>query len=242
MSIVDKFPIREHVIRGDQVIKETSPYESRPHVGVLLDRSNTRVDWLDIAYGGGSQVDVALNVTTDNKSTVFDKVSIREGEGHVFGRDAYPWIHDTVSREHVEVRSVRIIGQYAMRTGVVVTDLNSTNGTSIWVPSDPGDKKWHREEQTPFEEHRAEEGDATNPALLEVDALETKYGAEFSKLELVDYGILSTIIKSHPEALSSRKEKLKIIALIHPDRNITGNDARSHELYILALRVLNITL
>lgn len=240
MSIIDKFPVRESTLSGDHTTKLGSPDE-RSQIGVLLSRSDTKIDWLSVTYGT-ARVEVGLNVNTNGKSTITEKRNIPFGESYVFGRAGYPWVHEFVSREHVEITPVkRVLGKQAIGFGVMITDLDSTNGTSIWTPDSDEEKGGRRGSSS---SHQGDEkfDAAVDLEMIEVENLEEKYGTEFSELEQIDYGILSTMIKSHPEALSSRKEKLKIVALIHPDRNITGDPKRSHQLYILALRILSIEL
>lgn len=234
MSIVNKFPVRDGVLmNGKSSEYDLGDQPGRSGLGILLSRSDTAGNWLDVAYGEG-RLDVSLNITERGISFVTERIKLPTGEGRVFGKADRPWMSEYVSRVHVGITAVKY--------GVIVADLDSTNGSSVWVSSVLDEGDYREDANPPFDQGDVRGNASSSPEIVEVETLKERHGAEFPDLEQVDYGILSTMIKSYPGTFNSRREKLKIVALIHPDRNITGDAKRSHQLYILALKVLDIQL
>lgn len=237
MSIRNKFPIHKTTIGEGKEVRSEDLGEGTSSFGVLLNRSNPSFDWLDVRLGT-DVVNISLNLVEGSKSTVVENAFLKAGETFTVGRNSHPLVRSEISRIHVDLTAInRQVGSYATKMGVVVADVFSTNGTSIWTQEEE-----NRSDKSYSSGRARNRQERSGGDLTEIEGLEKKHGAEFPLLESIDYGILSTIIKSHPGRLDSRKDKLGVVQLIHPDRNITGDARRSHQLYILALKVLNIQL
>lgn len=240
-AVSDKYPHRAGSLMGDVRNAEVA-LRGIGGFGVLLnagftstrDREQRPHDWVDVSRDLSGEW---ANVSVHSGDTILNQVAearLHDGDSIIIGRRYQQLQGEYSSGRHVELTARRI----GPKMAVHALDLLSTNGTSIWTngPTDANFPTNEHHEQpvsgTPFEEEMPD-------SVASAEDLMARYGQEFTNLELVDYGVLVVILSAHTGRLD-KKDKQRISMKVHPDKNITGDAQRSHELYIIALRVLDL--
>jgi hypothetical protein len=239
MRVSERYPIKGEVLRGDSVRLDAGP--GAKQMGILLNTHDDAIDWLDVTYTseflkynyipGGDRQNRSQNTRV-----------IETGTSGAVGRDA-SFGSRYVSGEHLHIdcRSevYRKAGKTVIERFVEFKDV-STNGTSLWYPNMLDEEDTPQDDNVGMNEEPMNETNSGETGLPEIDELANRYKSEFKELEYIDFGILHNIIKSHPKPFLSRKDKMTVISLIHPDRNLTGDENRNHQLYIVANRILGL--
>jgi len=234
-DIRSNYPVYAAPVENGGVV--TPDLERDESFGVLLNSNATiadrplAVDWIEVEPDSENGVAHVTHYLNRHGAYRMSRSlgAIGVGGNIVIGRNYQTIDSPMVSREHVQIHPVWVSAERQRMLGVQIMDLHSVNGSSLW----------RRGEGTA--DSSADTAQAEEASESPAERLMHKHGVEFKELELIDYGMLSNMITAHKGELT-RSDKKGILLLVHPDKNVTGDPKRSHQLFLLAQRLLDLSL
>lgn len=232
--------------------------ETGPGFGINL-ASSRPAPWIDLRFNGNfnhpdqSSAYIEANIVNPSRvgimadfgrTALIDAVYLDVGDSFTIGRKKYRDLGNFVSMQHLRLDVVNVPGRRSQKVGVTVTDLQSTNGTRIFLPGLPGQDHTTRTQTGPVEPPEDLTGLYNPEAVNNIEFLrfKAKYQTEFPNLSDADF--LFCVYVCQDLTLRFNKDDKQFVKefnkAVHPDRHPNVSPRVAHEIFNLCQKELGL--